>query len=287
MSKRAAPEPQEPTPKREKLDETVATDEEPASPSEVKGEPASPSSPQIPLDTGLELLFGKAKYAFDPTNLIVGTPRQLRNSKKADISYRLTLANGTTKDVSPVILQTPVLKTTFGFSTYRHVGGDRIKLSLDARFSDPDSAVLATLRATDAHLVKVIKSRLDEFVSAKKRSPEMVNLMYNDLVRSNEKDGVVYDPSVSFKIASSEEGGLVQARIKVFTADSTSGSFQEIEVGEIGKGATYRGVVSVEGIYVTPQSLTPKLRIDQAQKLSDGTATGFAFVDGPATVVNA
>ena len=49
-------------------------------------------------------------------------------------------------------------------------------------------------------------------------------------------------------------------------------------------GATYRGVVSFEAIYVTPQSITPKLRLDQVQKLSDGVATGFAFVDEPVVV---
>ena len=240
---------------------------------------------KVPIKTGLYVVYSGQKYAFDPTNLLVGSVRQQKMGKKADFSYRLRYANGTSKDISPVVLQTEELKTQFGFSTYKHSSGEgRTKLSLDARFSDPDSAILATLRATDAHILKIIAERMDEFVAAKKKSPEMVELMYNSLIRQNEKDGTVYDPSISFKISSAEEGGIIAARVKAFTKDSSKGSFEEIEITEVGKGATYRGVVSFEAIYVTPQSITPKLRLDQVQKLSDGVATGFAFVDEPVVV---
>jgi len=235
---------------------------------------------KVPVDTGLVLAYNGNKYTFNPANLIIGDPVKKRNSLKSEISYRLKFGNGTHRDISPVELQTPLLKSTFGFSTYRHQGDARTKLSIDARFSDPESATLATLRAMDAHILKVIKERKSSFVSAKKKTNDMVDLMYNSLVKINEKDGVTYDPSISFKIVSSEQDGVIAAKVKVFTADSSKDSYEEIEVTELGKGVEYRAFVSFEGIYVTPQSITPKLRAEGIQKVRDASNTGFRFIDG-------
>lgn len=241
---------------------------------------------EIPINNNIYVLDGRNKYLFDPENLIIGDPKKVRMYTKADFSYRVKNANGTHKDISPVRIQTPVLRSTFGFSTYKHDTDDasaRTKLSLDARFNDPESVALKMFRAVDQKIIDELKSRVNTFVAAKKKSPEMIDLMLTPLVRQNEKDGIVYDPSVSFKIAASETDGIIAARVKCFTGDSTKKSFQEIEVTEFGKGCEYRAVLAFEGIYVTSKSLTPKLRADQLQKISDGVTDGFGFNDGAVT----
>lgn len=239
---------------------------------------------EIPFNNNIYVLDGRNKHLFDPANLIIGDPKNVRMYTKSDFSYRVNYNNGTSKDISPVRIQTPVMQSTFGFSTYKHDTNDpsaRTKLSIDARFNDQDSVALKVFRAIDAHIATELKSRVNTFVAAKKKSPEMIDLMLTNLVRVNEKDGITYAPSVSFKIAASESDGVIAARVKCFTADSTKGSFEEIEVTTFGKGCEYRAVLCFEGIYVTSKSLTPKLRAEQLQKISDGVSDGFAFNDDP------
>lgn len=239
---------------------------------------------QIPHNNNIYVLDGRNKHLFDPQNLIVGDPKTVRMYTKSDFSYRVKYANGTHKDISPVRIQTPIMHSTFGFSTYKHDTNDpsaRTKLSIDARFNDPESVALKMFRATDQHIMDQLKERVSTFVAAKRKNPDMIDLMLTPLVRQNEKDGVVYAPSVSFKIAASESDGIIAAKVKCFTADSTKGSFEEVEVTTFGKGCEYRAVLCFEGIYVTSKSLTPKLRAEQLQKISDGTNDGFAFNDDP------
>lgn len=251
---------------------------------EIKKEPRTF---ETPLNHDVHLVHGKHKVPFDPENLIISNPKPIRQGKMADFSYRLTYANGTHKDVSPVKIQTPVLRSNWGFGNYKHDKSNpncKTKLSVDARFNDPESAVLALFRATEAKIAKEIKGRMDVFVASKKKSPEMVDLMLNPLVKVNEKDGITYDPSISFKIQSQESDGVIAAKVKVFTADSSNESFEEIEVTELNRGCEYRAVLMFEGIYVTPQSITPKIRAVQIQKISDGENTDkFSFNDGPVT----
>lgn len=275
MSKRKSTEPSSPEP-------NSAPDSAPPSPDpkKVKNE--------MPLNDSLMVIHGSNKYRFDVNNVILGSPKQLKTSKRADVSYRVKYTNGTSRDV-PLVFQTPVLSSNFGFSQYKYDKNDstaKTKLSMDATFRDENSAVLATIRAFDAKLVELIQDQMSSFLPKKKQNAELVDLMYTPLVKTTEKDGVVYSPFVRFKIMSFEQDGVISANVKCFTADSKKDGFEEIEVGELGAGCEFRAFCSFEGVYVSPKAFCPIIRADQLQKISDGKTDGFAFHDGEVTQNN-
>ena len=205
----------------------------------------------------------------------------MKRCTRADVTYRYVEEDGRSRE-GPFVFQTPELTSRFGFNVFSYDGKqDNAKASIDATFSNPDSATLATFRAIDATILEELKKNVDEYFPGKGMEPGLVKHLYGGrdgpIVRVTKREGVEYDPKISLKIQSVEQDGVRVANVICFGPSANKEKPKTVEVDEFGKGCTYRAICTFEGLYVT-EKISPVIRADQLQLVNQGKVNGFGFL---------
>ncbi len=248
---------------------------------EATDEVKTVESVENPVNTPLYVVYKKEKNKFNPDNVVVGTPLKRNRGVRADVTYSFVLANGSTREV-PLVFQTPVSFSRFGFSKYSHEGDEsKVKCSVDMCFRDHESATLASFRALDAKLKLEISEHLDVFFPGKGLKKDFIEIIYNDLVKQTVKDGVSYDPYIRLKVQSFERDGAMVCNVTCFDADANKDNFKDhqLQITDFNAGCEFRGKVLFEGIYVAAGKCSPVVRVDRIQKISSGEDDSFGFVE--------
>ena len=152
-------------------------------------------------DTALVLVYNKRKYHFDPKNIIFGTPKKTKNSRKLECSYRLEVRKGHFREV-PLDVQTPACVTRYGLSSYPNLTeqlkpGEYRKHSINLDFDDPNHPVLRQFQEWDAVNEKELEKNTQSWLNSEKYRGEYSYMV----VSKSPSTGNIHDPRIRFKVA--------------------------------------------------------------------------------------
>lgn len=224
------------------------------------------------------LIYQGTRYPFDPHNVIYGTPKKTAHGGyKIDLTYLIkgTLADGTPVERSvPIVLQTPTMTTTFGFSSKEMKDG-KVKGNVDLTFyenmSDAARIFKQVLHLWDQLLLERAKKQKVQWFKSNKVTDDILTYLYNPLVRENvrKSDGKQFADSFRLKIP---------RRGDRFDVEVWDANKNPIALDEITRGCSVRGLVRHNGIWFGDSMFCSSFETQQLQKQGDGRPSGFSFV---------
>lgn len=224
-------------------------------------------------------LYRRTRFPFDPHRIVYTTPKPTSHGGfVVHCQYALEgeLADGTkVKTLAPVVLQTPVMTTTFGMSTKKHEG-DKIRGTVDVTFYENGDQSVADFRDVlaiwDSLLLAKAKKEKKKWFRSDKVSDAILDYLYNSMLRKNTRksDGKQFSDSFRCKIP---------RRTNRFDAEVYNTEQQPISLDEITRMSSVRIKAHHTGIWFGEQMFVSSFEAQQIQKMAEGRTTGFGFAE--------
>jgi hypothetical protein len=224
------------------------------------------------------LIYKGTRFPFNPHKVIYGEVKPTNHGGfMIQCKYPIDgkLADGTPiRGLADILLQTPVMSTTFGMSTKEHDAG-KIRGTIDVSFyddaEDDVKAFKDTLELWDTLLLNKAKKEKKEWFKSDKVTNDILQYLYNPMKRSNvsKKDGKVFCDSFRAK---------VPRRFNRWDSEVFDASQNPISLDEITRQCQLRMLVRHTGIWFGTQMFVSSFDIPQIQKVGEGRMTGYSFV---------
>jgi len=226
------------------------------------------------------LVYRGTRFEFNPHLVQFGDPKKTpHGSYVLNVTYPLrgTLRDGVTQvhaDV-PVVLQTPVMTTNFGFSVMERDG--QLKGSVDFAFYDNDSDEVHRFKETmllwDSILLATAKTRRVEwFKSNAKASDEIIEYLFCPSVKENvrQSDGKRFADSLKPKVRRRSD----QWQMQCFDESS-----KPLGVEDVTSKSRVRGLLTLSCVWLTETSFVASLEATQVQVVVPAQVGGYGFID--------
>ena len=212
------------------------------------------------------LVYNGQKYPFNPARVRYSAP-----SKTAHGSYviRTTYALPSGTEV-PVVLQTPVITSQFGFGVTERDG--QVKGGIDLTFLDtspPDVMALKRVMAEwDALILKTAKENRLSWFQSKKATDDIIDYLHCPLVRENvrKSDGMRFADALRPKVR--------HTAVQCYDAEGNS-----IEATAFGPRSLVRAMLKQTGIWLSDSMFVASMEATHLQLMESPTVVGFPFVD--------
>jgi hypothetical protein len=222
-------------------------------------------------------LYNGALYEFDPHRVVYSEPGPAQGKGfviKCTYPITVVAANGSKINVmAPLNIQTPVMETTFGFSTFVAKDG-KTTASVDATYSGaaPDEVAFHEVMMLFDKLVLAKAKDNKQWFKTKMVSDEILDFLYNPMTRVNmSKDGTKqYPDSFRSKIKRSADGSWVCEVYDITGAP--------IIVEDITQKCMLRKQCTQTGIWFTDTGFTSSFHATQVQVVAPGHVQGYAMV---------
>jgi hypothetical protein len=223
------------------------------------------------------LIYEGTRFQFNPHSIIYSTPKITRHGGFViNIRYPLNghLADGTPiNETVPIMLQTPTMRTSFGMSTKEHEG--KLRGTIDLTFYDDASPEVQAFKSVmvlwDRLLLKKAKAKREEWFKSNKVTAEILEYLYNPMVRGNKRksDGKVFADSFRVK---------VPRRNEKFECEVYNKQKQPIPLDEVVRGSNCRLMARHTGIWFSDTMFVSSFDTPQVQLRGNTELTGFSFV---------
>ena len=225
------------------------------------------------------LIYKSARHAFDPRKIVYTDPKPTAHGGYvSNCSYPLTIESkdGRSSVHSvEIILQTPTMPTTFGFSTKEHEAG-KMRGTIDVAFLDSASTPAVdlfheVLALWDKCLLKRAQKNKVAWFRSTKVTDDILTYLYNPMLRKNvsKKDGKEYADSFRIKVPN-RKGVFV---CEVFDADRT-----KIDITDITPQCTLKELTRHTGVWFSDTMFVSSNEALQVQKIAEGRMAGYGFV---------
>lgn len=226
------------------------------------------------------LVYRGTRFEFNPHLVQFGEPKKTpHGSYVLNVTYPLkgVLRDGVTHvqaDV-PIVLQTPVMATNFGFSVMERDG--QLKGSVDFAFYDNDSDEVHQFKELmvlwDTVLLAAAKTRRVEwFKSNSKASDEIIEYLFCPTVKENirQSDGKKFADSLKPKVRRRSE----QWQMQCFDEAS-----KPLQVEDVVSKSRIRGLLTLTCVWLTETSFVASLEATQVQVVVPAQMGGYGFID--------
>ena len=197
--------------------------------------------------------------SFEPSSVKFGSIA--KTSKGGKIVY-LNFPNN-----QKIVIQTPVMSSPFGVSTYDDASDGKRSYSLDASFKGIDTnpkldSFLTKCRGFDELLIDTATENSKAWFG-KDMSKDMVSVLFRKSIR-DANDAVKYAPTLRLKITPSTE----------YYDEHQN----KVDMEYITKGTSFRAIVEISSVYFINKSFGVTWRISQLAVTSrPDRLSGFAF----------
>ena len=174
----------------------------------------------------------------------------------------------------PLILQSPVMTTSFGMSTQERDG--TIKGGVDLTFNDmaPDNvmAFKDVMTLFDRLLLEKAKECKLKWFKSNKMTDAILDYLYIPMVRENirKSDGQRFADTLRPKIRRRNNKFVCE----VFDADGNP-----ISIDEITPRCQIKALLSQTGIWLSESMFVSSFEASQIQMMASGSLSGYSFVD--------
>jgi hypothetical protein len=226
------------------------------------------------------LIYRGTRFAFNPHLVKYSSPKPTSHGGYVvQCTYPIIknkLSDGTNVSIDvDIMLQTPVMQTTFGMSTKEHDKG-KIRGTVDLCFS-PGSAKEVdafhdVLLLWDKLLLKRAQNNKKVWFKSNKITDDILQYLYNPIIRKNKSknDDKEYPDSFRSKIP---------RRFNRFECEVYNAEEEPISLDEITRGCTLRKICRHTGIWFGETMFVSSFETPQIQKMGEGKLSGYAFVD--------
>lgn len=225
------------------------------------------------------LIYKGTRFPFNPHKIVYTKPKPTAHGGYViNTSYPLegTLVDGTQVLASvDIVLQTPTMSTTFGFSTKEHEGG-KIRGTIDLTFYDDAGADIQAFKAVMGLWDELLLTRAKEskaiWFRSNKITDDILAYLYNPMIRENvrKSDGKRFSDSFRSK---------VPRRFDRFDVEVYNDRQQPISLDELTRQCQVRMLVRQTGIWFSDTMFVSSFEAPQLQKMGEGRLTGYGFVD--------
>lgn len=197
----------------------------------------------------------------------VGFSALKKNNNNAGKSVFINLA-----DNKRVLMQFPVMKAPFGFSTFTDDATGKVSYSLPLSFdrNSPEATELKEkLSALDDKVIKTVETNSKEWLGKKYNAVVMRDALYKFIV-SQPKDEQ-YDPTIKIKVMGKQDGTFIP---KFYDSNRNNVSPDIIE-----KGQRVVCIVSISSIWFVDNRFGVGIRLEQCLIKESDKLPAFAFRD--------
>lgn len=239
------------------------------------------------------LIYNGARYPFDPHRIVFGEPQKTQHgSWVVNAEYLLALPNGRAQKV-PIILQTPNMRTTFGF-TDKAFGAkqgeskneeSRAQVDLSFATKSQDAAVQAfweVLELTDELTMQhAIKNKAKWFRDGN-LSNEILRYLYKGFKRKNvrKSDGRVFYDDIKPRIQKrygKYECGVFNHERKPFKEDNRT----PLDLKDVTRGCFLSALLMFNGLWFASTSWSATFRALQLKLAPQQSFDNYSFVEDP------
>lgn len=228
------------------------------------------------------LLYNRKLYPFDPRNIVFAPVKVRQNrSRCVDLGYRLVVPEDHLNlIVSPIQLQTPMLRAPFGVSHSAYNNAEESH-SLDLSFGNvEDDAALANFYKAfvlldDLVIKKAVENFTDKSIEPQHRwindpylQPEMIAHFYKKIsaIRIKKSTNEEFPPRITMKI------GMQSGHLAVTCFDR---DLKTIELDAIAKRCAVRAIMRFNGVWFQNRSFSVSTYAQQIRVCE------YAFNDAP------
>jgi hypothetical protein len=224
------------------------------------------------------LIYKGTRCPFNPDNIVYAKPKITNHGGYViGAQYKLScqLADGShvTDVLVPIILQTPVMTTTFGMSSKEHDG--KIKGNVDVTFYDqagPDvHAFKQVMGLWDRKLLALAKKNKSVWFNSNKITDAILDYLYISMIRKNVRKTDQKEFSDSFR-------AKIPRRQERFECEVYNAAQQPIPIDELTRMSEIRELCRLSGIWISETMFVASFEAIQIQKVGEGRMTGFSFV---------
>ena len=216
------------------------------------------------------LIYNGQKYAFDPHNVEYSLPKVTQHG-----GYKVTCTYKISDNLRvPIVIQTPVMTSTFGLSTAEHDG--TLKASVDVTFDDKAGSDVASFKRVmclwDSLLLQMAKDNKERWFKSTKISDEILDYLFIPTVRENvrKSDGQKFFDSIKGKVKQKND----QFICEVFGKDKS-----RIKIEDLGRQSMIRMLLVQSGVWFSESMFVSSFDCPQIQMVASGRLSGFSFVD--------
>jgi hypothetical protein len=213
------------------------------------------------------LLYNNTLHPFDPHRIEYSNPRVTQHGGYV-IQCKYKLDSGL---LVPIILQTPILPTTFGANTQVEQDG-KAKSSIDISFDGTLSPAMALFKKTialwDTLVLQMAKDKKEVwFKQSTKITDEILDYLYIPMLRKTKRKDGSYFPECL-------KGKIKPNNCQVFNADRES-----IHVSDVTRGASVRVLLEQSGLWFNDKLFVSSFEAAQIQLVVATTLNGYGFVE--------
>jgi len=252
----------------------------------ASGTPSS-SPTQVPVSAPLPtpgilpaypkvLVYNGAKYPFDPHRIVFSDPeRTSHGGFVVKQQYQLRDEKAGINELVPILLQTPVMKTTFGLSEKEQEGQIRAQIDLNfgSRVADKEvQAFYDVLKLWDDIILFTAMKRKTTWFKDSNITKDILTYLYKPLVRKNvrQKDGREFPDC--FRVRVPKKFG----RYETVVYDHTKA---EVTLDYVKGDSSLQALVQQSGIWFSPTMWTSSCRAIQVKLAKDQRLNGYSFVE--------
>lgn len=223
------------------------------------------------------LIYNGKKYHFDPHKVEYSDPKVTQHGGyKVTCSYRLS-----DNENVPIVIQTPIMTSTFGLSTAVHDGN--IRSSVDVTFDDKGGhetlRFKQVMQLWDSLLLQMAKDNKERWFKSSKITNEILDYLFIPTVRENirKSDGQKFFDSMKGKIKKKNE----QYVCEVYAKDKSI-----IKLEDIGRHSMIRMLLCQSGVWFSESMFVSSFDCPQIQMVATGQLDGFSFIDDVTSTEN-
>lgn len=216
------------------------------------------------------LIYNGKKYPFNPYMVEYSGPKVTQHG-----GYKVTCTYKIDENIRvPIVIQTPVMTSTFGLSTAEHDGV--LRASVDVTFDDktgPDVALFKRVMSLwDSLLLQMAKDNKEKWFKSGKITDEILDYLFIPTVRENvrKSDGQKFFDSIKGKVKQKNN----QFYCEVFTKDKS-----KMRIEDLGRQSMIRMLLVQSGIWFSESMFVSSFDCPQIQMVASGRLSGFSFVD--------
>ena len=229
------------------------------------------------------LLYNSKLYHLDPDLLVFKEPTKNPKTGSISVEVKAGIHVGTKLKYVPILVQTPKMKTKWGYNTFvgdSKDGGNATftSNSVDVVFEQDNMKHRLFEQTMEAISTKCKMACTAHkslwFKNSKKVTAEVIDCGFSGLVRSDENN--LYPSTMKFKIYTRNVKSLDGTHTKRIDAEmfDTNGELQEI--ANLESGATIRCVFEFRSLYFGTSGINiwSTMRLKQIKKIIDGAVRG-------------
>lgn len=217
----------------------------------------------------------------DVSKITFGAVRQLNNGgRMAYVNYG---------DRGRVLIQTPLLKATFGVSHWPGENGAPDKYNLDLSLggeSTEDAAMRGLLAAVDARVVQHAFENCQAWFKKRMPSIEVVEALYTRSIKpcKDRETGEVsdkYPPTTKFQLPTtrSADGSSVGFDFPAFNGLREQVDFMDMVQSGRTKGAMMKAIVQLTAVWIVGSKFGLTFKVKQLKVVEALRLSGYSFVE--------